>query len=326
MHSRHVSRRRFTQGALAAGNLALLPGIASAQATPAASPVASSWPRTITHAMGETVIPAQPQHVVAASDYIDLDYLLSLGVEPVAYGFTNAWGSGAMPWQEAAADLPSFDASDNEADLEAIAGAAPDLILAMPAEQDAYDQLSAIAPTVILPWDAEWRTALTMAATALGLEDVAAEQIVATDALIAEAKETLAPVADIPFRFAFQYGDTVYVWGEETAGGRFFAELGLNFIGGDDPYLTSLSPEEMGLLADAEIILSTDSDPEGIVAQETNPLFTGLPAVQRGGYDVVSVIQGRALSDLSPISIPWNLPQFVELYQRVANGEGRQLG
>src|SRR5690606_10375397 len=141
-------------------------------------------------------IPAHPQRVVVASDYIDLDYLLSLGVEPVAYGFTNAWGSGAMPWQEAAADLPSFDASDNEADLESIVGAAPDLILAMPAEQDAYDQLSAIAPTVILPWDAEWRTALTMAATALGLEDVAAEQIAATDALIAEAKETLAPVAD----------------------------------------------------------------------------------------------------------------------------------
>ncbi len=325
--TQHVSRRRFTQGALAAGSLALLPGIAVAQATPAASPVASgAWPRTISHAMGDTVIPAQPQRVVAASDYIDLDYLLALGVAPVAYGFTNAWGSGAMPWQEAAADIPSFDVSVGDPDLEAIVGAAPDLILAMPSEQAVYDQLSAIAPTVILPWDAEWRTALTLAATALGLEDVAAEQIAATDTLIAEARETLAPVADLPFRFAFQYGDTVYVWGEETAGGRFFTELGLNFIGGDDPYLTSLSPEEVGLLADAEIILSTESDPEGIVAQEANPLFTGLPAVQRGGYDVLTVVEGRALSDLSPISIPWNLPGFIELYQRVANGEGRTVG
>lgn len=325
-HHSPMTRRRLLGTATAAGILATLPAQRLlAQATPEASPVAGTFPRTITHAMGETEIPAQPQRVVAASDYIDLDYLLSLGVTPVTYGFTNAWGSGAMPWQTAAADIPSFDSSANEADLEAIAAASPDLIFAMPADQDAYDQLSAIAPTIILPWDAEWRTALTLAATALGLEDVAATQIADTEALIAEAAETLAPIAGKPFQFAFQYSEVVYIWGSETAGGRFFQELGLNFVGGSEPYLTEISTEEFALLADAEIILSVASDPAAIDAQEANPLFQGLPAVQSGGYDVVTIQQGRAMSDLSPISIPWLLPQLVEIYQRVANGEGRDL-
>ena len=81
--------------------------------------------------LGETTIPARPERIVAGTDFVDLDYLLTLGIDPVLFGFSNAWESGAMPWQSAAADLPTFDASA-DLDLEAIAAAHPDLILTMP--------------------------------------------------------------------------------------------------------------------------------------------------------------------------------------------------
>jgi ABC-type Fe3+-hydroxamate transport system substrate-binding protein len=120
--------------------------------------------------------------------------------------------------------------------------------------------------------------------------------------------------------------DVFYVWGEETSAARIFKELGLNFIGGQEPSLTPLSLEQVNVLESADIILSVNADPVGIEHQEASPLFRSLPAVQNGGYDVLSVVQGRALGDgPSPLSLPWILPQFVDLMQRLARGEGKQL-
>ncbi|HWK80221.1 MAG TPA: hypothetical protein VNP95_05620, partial [Thermomicrobiales bacterium] len=125
-----LTRRKAISYGAAAALLATVPGGArAADATPSASPV-GAYPRTIVHEMGETVIPAQPVRIVATSDFMDLDYLLTLGVDPVLYGFTNAWESGSMPWQETAG-LPSFDAA-TDLDLEAIVAAKPDLIVATP--------------------------------------------------------------------------------------------------------------------------------------------------------------------------------------------------
>lgn len=317
-----LSRRGFVASTLGALVLIATRSGVSAQ-TPIASPVAS-FPRTVTHEMGETTIPAQPTRVVAVSDFIDLDYLLALDVAPVLYGFTNAWESGSMPWQTAATDLPSFDASV-ETDLEAIAAANPDLIVAMPSEQAVYDLLSQIAPTIVLAWDTAWRDGLTLVGTALGLDQVAAERIAEGDGQISAVKDTLAPISDKTLMVGFLYSDAFYIWGEETAAGRLFLELGLNFVGGGDPYLLEASLEQVNLLSNADILLSVNSDPEGIAKQEASPLFRTLPAVQNGGYDVLTVLQSRAMTDLSPLSMPWIFPQFTELMQKLANGEGKKL-
>ncbi|CAN5680034.1 iron-siderophore ABC transporter substrate-binding protein [soil metagenome] len=320
-----LTRRRLITGTAAAGLLALRPDGSDASSQPVASPVAG-YPRTIEHVLGETVIPSRPARVVAVSDFMDLDYLLTLGVEPVLYGFTNAWDSGAMPWQSAAAAFPSFDAT-GDPDLEAIAGANPDLILGMQSIEAVYPQMSEIAPIIAFGWDTAWREGIRLAATALGLESLAEERIAEADLIIEAAKTELAPIAGKRLRVGFEYGDIFYVWGEETAASKLFKELGLNFIGGPEPSLTALSLEQVNTLDDAEILLSVGSDPAGIEMQEASPLFRSLPAVQNGGYEVLTVIQSRALGDgLSPISLPWVMPQFVELMLKLANGGGKQLG
>lgn len=320
-----LTRRKAISRSAGVAFLAAMPGgLRAADATPSASP-AGTFPRTVSHEMGETVIPAKPVRIVAASDFMDLDYLLVLGVEPVLYGFTNAWDSGSMPWQTAATDLPSFDANA-DLDLEAIAAARPDLIVATPMIQDAYPTLSDIAPTVVFGWDTDWRVGLRLMATALGLETVAEARIAEADALIADARTQLAPVAAKPMMVAFEYGETFYIWGDEPAGAKFFRELGLNFVGGSEPSLLAASLEQVKLVAGAEILLSVASDPEGIAVQEASPLFRSLPAVQNGGYEVLTVIQARALGDgLSPLSLPWVMPQFVELMLRLGEGGGKTL-
>jgi iron complex transport system substrate-binding protein len=306
--------------------VALLPKRSSAaQDQVSASPVAG-FPRTLTHLLGETTIPSQPVRVVSVTDFVDLDYPLTLGMKPVLYGFTNAWNGGTMPWQTDATDLPSFDKT-GEPDLEAIAAAKPDLIFGMETIEATYDQLSAIAPTIAFRRGTPWRDGLRLAASALGLESVAEDRIAETDALMAATKETLAPIAGKQLMVGVTNLGIFYVWGEQTSAAGVFKDLGLNFVGGTEPSLTPLSLEQVNVLEGADIILSVNADPVGIETQEASPLFQSLPAVQNGGYDVLSVIQGRALGDgPSPLSLPWILPQFAEVMQRLARGEGKQLG
>ncbi|CAN5679999.1 iron-siderophore ABC transporter substrate-binding protein [soil metagenome] len=320
-----VTRRKLIIGGAALGMSALLPQKSSASQDQAgASPVAG-FPRTLAHFLGETTIPSPPARVVSVSDFVDLDYPLALGVKPVLYGFTNAWNGGTMPWQTDAIDLPMVD-KPGEPDLEAIAAAKPDLIFGMETIEPAYEHLSAIAPTIAFRRGAPWRDGLRLAASALGLESLAEERIAETDSLLAATKETLAPIAGKQLMVGVTNLGIFYVWGDQTSAASVFKDLGLNFVGGTEPSLTPLSLEQVNVLESADIILSVNADPIGIETQEASPLFQSLPAVQNGGYDVLSVVQGRALGDgPSPLSLPWILPQFVEVMQRLARGEGKQL-
>ncbi|MCA9879225.1 MAG: ABC transporter substrate-binding protein, partial [Thermomicrobiales bacterium] len=183
---RSVRRRQVALG-LTAGALGLLaaPLATRAQATPtAATPEADAFPVTITHLMGETTLHARPERIVASSDFLNLDALLTLGLAPVAYGRVDPTVDTLLPWQAAAAGIPTFDAP-GDVDLEAIAAARPDLILTMPMAFDGwYETVSAIAPTIVLDWDAPWRDSLRLVGRATGASERAAAEIVAAEALL----------------------------------------------------------------------------------------------------------------------------------------------
>lgn len=324
----HVSRRRAVHG-LVGASLGLIAGprVTLAQATPPAATAASgAFPVTLTHAQGETTIPARPVRIVTTTDFADLDFLLTLGVAPVLYGFSNSWESGAMPWQPGTEDLPHIDFT-GELDFEAIVAAQPDLITTTPQYvENWYERLSEIAPTIALDWDTPWRDGLRLVASAVGEQARAEQEIAATEALMAAAKAELAPAAGLPLMVGFQYDDVAYIWGSESPGGRFFQDLGLNFVGGDEPSVQQISLEQLSLLTPADILLSVASDPPAIASQEANPLFLTLPAVKRRGYGVLSVLQSRAIADeINPLSIAWVLPDLVALVLQLAAGEGPKL-
>lgn len=140
------------------------------------SPAADGvFPRTVTAFGGVTQIPAAPKRVLVISTG-QLDALLALGVLPV--GAARGDNAGLVPpylttaFPDRAAELAAMaDLGLRTApNLESIAKAAPDLILANKAGvEDLAPQLSRIAPTVLTQGTGvNWKQDLLLVAHALG--------------------------------------------------------------------------------------------------------------------------------------------------------------
>lgn len=125
-------------------------GANSATNTPASETPATDAPTEITvkHQLGETVVPVNPSKVVVF-DYGTLDTLDKLGVEVAS-----------LPQASVPAYLEKFkDAkyvnagSLKEPDFEKINETVPDLIIISGRQQDAYEELTKIAPTIFMGVD-----------------------------------------------------------------------------------------------------------------------------------------------------------------------------
>lgn len=105
------------------------------------------FPRTIRHAMGETVIGKRPERVVVL-DGGELDNVVALGIKPVGVAYPD--GAPTMPsYIGDKAGNPENVGGITSLNLETIAKLQPDLIIGsqLRAEQQ-YPKLSEIAPTV----------------------------------------------------------------------------------------------------------------------------------------------------------------------------------
>ncbi|MFG3055136.1 ABC transporter substrate-binding protein [Kitasatospora sp. NPDC048239] len=163
------------------------------------------YPRTVKHAMGETVVPAKPVRVVVL-DTGELDNVVSLGIQPVGVVYTD--GSKAMPsYLKDKAGSPANVGTINSLNLEAIAALKPDLILGSQLRaQDQYAQLSKIAPTVFsLRPGYPWKQNFQLNASPFGLEAEARAQLDAYQAAAAaiggklgDKRPTITPLRFMP--------------------------------------------------------------------------------------------------------------------------------
>ena len=123
----------------------------SAESTPtSAEPV--TYPLTIEHALGTTVIESQPERV-ATVQWANHEVPLALGVVPVgmaAANFADADGDGLLPWvadelEELDAATPVLFDENDGIDFEAVADTDPDVILAAYSglTQEDYETVSA---------------------------------------------------------------------------------------------------------------------------------------------------------------------------------------
>lgn len=141
-----VSRRRFL--GMTAGATALLTACGSEK--PGA--VADDGTVTVTHAFGETKVPAPPTKVVSAG-LTDADDLLALGVVPIAV--TDWFGAepfGVWPWAQPklGGAQPLVLSLADGIQIDQITALAPDLIVATDAglDEETYNRLTTIAPTI----------------------------------------------------------------------------------------------------------------------------------------------------------------------------------
>ncbi|BBE23513.1 hypothetical protein MN0502_23960 [Arthrobacter sp. MN05-02] len=179
--------------AAAAATLALTAcgGSSEAADEPAAASTVS-----IEHAQGTTEVPVDPE-TVFTFDLGALDTLDALGVDVAGVP------QGTLPDQLSAyegGDITNIG-SMKEPDFEAIAAAAPDLIIISGRVADSYGELSEIAPTIDLSVDATDPIASFTEHTEslgriFGAEDEVAERLGALDTRIAETKEAAASAGD----------------------------------------------------------------------------------------------------------------------------------
>ncbi|MDF2649693.1 MAG: hypothetical protein K0Q73_5498 [Paenibacillus sp.] len=144
--------------------------------------------RIIKHFNGETQIEGEPKKI-AVLDYRLADSLWALGIKPFA--MTSYMGETNLEYMNGD-PLKGVKNLGDEPNLEVILEAQPDLIIGREIHAKIYDNLTKIAPTIILPNHDEWRFAFRELGQVLGKEKKADEWLTGYDKKVEEAKKKLA--------------------------------------------------------------------------------------------------------------------------------------
>ncbi len=320
------TRKYLAAAAVAIATVLVAAGCASPQSdAPAADGI------TITHAFGETVVPADAKNVVTLG-WGSTDAALALGVVPVAIPFDSYAGDdeGVLPWvREAVEDLGAamptvLPDAPEEPPYDAIDAADPDVILAVYSgiTQEQYDLLSEIAPVVAYSgeaWSTPWRDLITTVGTALGKDAQAADVIAGIEQQVADAAAAHPEFAGKTIAAVWDVAGTFYVY--KTADPRVEFLLDLGFVNapsvdelanGDSTFYYTLSYEQLDQLS-SDVVLSYSDTQEGADAFLTAPQTSVIPAVADG--HVAQLVGTEYISAVSPptaLSIPWGLEQLVD--------------
>lgn len=185
---------------------------------------ASSETRVISTDKGDVTVPADPQRIAVLSAGL-AGYLFTLDA-PIAItdtrllGVTNLDGGFPPQWAEKAEEQGTEELPAGEAlNIEAIAQAEPDLIIgggqgisAVQADE-AYDQLTAIAPTVLIPASVNtWQGQLEAVADAAGESDKVAGLLEAYDDKVAEVKGAITvPGSPVSYLLSLSTNEPAFI-------------------------------------------------------------------------------------------------------------------
>lgn len=294
-----------------------------------ASEETAAFPVTVEHKFGSTTIEAEPQRVVAIG-YTEQDYLLALGVVPVAVRSWYADESIAfLPWAEdlaGGAEPQILVMPFGNLNYEAILALEPDMISAVTAgiTAEEYEILSQIAPTIAqsgdyvdfgMPWQEITRTI----GQAVGQPAAAAALVADVEALFQQARDANPEFAGQTIAVAYNYGDT-RTYGYYTAEdgrGRFFTDLGfvipdeLNEIAGDS-FFADISTERIDLIdRDVLVFLGLGFAEGGQDAIENDPLIQQLSVTQEGDVVYIPAEYDDALQYSSVLSLEYALEGIV---------------
>lgn len=251
---------------------------------------------TVASAYGDIEVPENPERVVAVS-YDTPWQLKSLGVTPVAAQDYSDYGDAISAEQQEFLEPVDSVGKFFDLDIEAVAKADPDVIVGdvLEIDQEIYDKLSEIAPTVVAEGETrgDWKPIVGMLADAVGAQDQLEESEKAYGDRLATLQEDYKDVlaentfADIgpmedPANFYIAYPSSIV--------GAIYREIGMKpapslptgeFPKGWEEYSTEKITE---LLGDADVVTVT-AKPDGTLdptmqAVLDNTLFTKLKAAK----------------------------------------------
>ncbi|MGN7471096.1 ABC transporter substrate-binding protein [Brevibacillus sp. SAFN-007a] len=276
--------------------------------------------RIVSHAMGKTEVKGTPTKVVTLFQGAT-DAALLLGVKPV--GAVESWIE--QPWYNYIRDKMDGVTnlgSENQPNLEEIVALHPDLIIASKTRHEKiYEQLSAIAPTVMTEEVHIWKDTLSLSAEALNKKAEEAKFLEEWAQKVATFKEKMGDklkleVGIVDFRP--DHARIVYTG---------FSALVLDELGVARP--TNQKGEEWGVkLTSKENIAQMDAD---IIFDQTSttrddgrldlrkewtehPLWKNLRAVKNNRvFEVDSAIWNNGSGPLAALGMLEDLYEFYEL-------------
>jgi len=201
------------------------------------SVAAADWPRQVSDSHGVHTLESKPTRIVSTSVTLT-GSLLAIDAPVVASGATTpnnrvADAQGFLrQWGDVARQRKLARLYIGEPSAEAVAAQMPDLILISATGGDSalalYDQLSAIAPTLVINYDDKsWQELLTQLGTITGQEKQAAGRIAAFDKQLAQVKQQMTlppqPVNAIVYTAA---AHSANLWTPESAQGKLLHQLG----------------------------------------------------------------------------------------------------
>lgn len=301
---------------------------------------AQSFPVTVQHAYGESVVPEKPQRIVTWG-WSTQDAVIALGEVPVGIPHFSYGGdeNGALRWTKEAvaalgAEFPTILPAGGEPPVEAIAALQPDLILAVYSglTQEQYDVLSGIAPVVAFPetvWDTSWQDTITITGEAIGKKAEAEALVAELEQFIADETAKYPQLAGTSFAAIAEWNGEINVYGDLDSRVQFLVNAGLTsapsvaeLAQGQDLYFM-LSFENLDRLT-SDVLVTYFETPETDAAFFGNSVIALAPQVAKGA--VARVVGAELINSVSPpsaLSLKWGYPQYIKLIADAATAAGK---
>lgn len=299
-----------------------------------------TYPITIEHAFGETVIESKPERI-ATIGWENQDTPLALGVAPVGVSAANygmVTDNNLHLWtDEAFADLGVekpvvFDDVDG-LDLEQISDCNPDVILAAYSgmTQEDYDTLSQIAPVIPYKekaWQTSWREQTIENAEGMGMKSEGEKKVKEVEELIAEKLEEYPQLEGIPTAFCWISADdfsTFYVYLPADPRAAYLLDLGFTLpesvqklAGETDDFNITVSRENADQLDDIQLMV-VYGDEDLLKSLQEDKLMSQIPAIKNGAValvDSTSALAGACTPSI--LSIPYEIDEYLQLLSDAA--------
>lgn len=241
---------------------------------------------TVTDVRGEAEIPAEPERIVDLSGNSDI--LSILGYKVVGTANSDAYDYTKFPTylEEVleGAEILGYSMQDTM-DIEAVMNVNPDLIIISTVQEKMYEQLSEIAPTVMIQLEAlNWIEDIRSVAEIFGKQEAAEAWIEQYETKAAEAGEAIKETygEETSYLSFLASGGQFFVFTGAGFGSVLYQDMGLAVPNGlpeqDSISLPVVTYEGLAEIeADYIFVMATDEDLEQL---EANAIWNSLEAVK----------------------------------------------
>lgn len=245
--------------------------------------------REITHAMGVTDVPDNAQRIVILTNE-GTEAVLALGINPV--GAVQSWDGD--PWYAHLNDLLKGTTplgTELAVDLEVLATLEPDLIIGTKVRQEKiYEQLSAIAPTVMSETiGGEWQENMKFYANVLRRSAEAEAKLAAFDARTKAIHDALGDAVNEEISMVRFSPNRTRIYYKETFSGLILGQIGFKRPPAQDKdeFAEEVTKERIPEMAgDRVFYFASDlNEPESeanLADWLADPLWANLDAVKAG--------------------------------------------